>query len=72
MAIELIDTVKPKGNFPIAESEDIKLADGTRLSGQPIMKVVYELPEDAAEHPNTLYLVVEDEPENSTGGGDDP
>ncbi len=60
MAIKLTDTVKPMGDFHIAEAEDIKLADDTRLSGQPIMQVVDELPGDAAEHPNVLYLVAED------------
>ena len=59
MAIELIDTVKPKGDFPIAEAEDIELADGTRLSEQPIIMEVDELPFDAASHPNVLYLVLE-------------
>ncbi|MCM1024779.1 MAG: hypothetical protein NC395_12095 [Prevotella sp.] len=59
MAIEMFDTMKPKGDFPIAEAEDIALPDGSRLSGQPIIKTVTELPEDAAEHPDVLYLVIE-------------
>ena len=59
MAIELTGTVKPKGNFPIAVSEDVILSDGTRLSEQPIVKVTLELPEDAAEHPNILYIIVD-------------
>lgn len=59
MAIELTGKVKPKGNFPIAVSEDILLSDGTRLSEQPIVKIALELPEDATEHPNFLYIIVD-------------
>ena len=31
MAIELTGTVKPKGDFPIVEAEDIAMADGKTL-----------------------------------------
>lgn len=74
MAINLIDKIKPanNGKFPMVEAEDVELSDGTRLSGQPIIQTVTELPEDAADHPNVLYLVVEDEAGNSGGGGDVP
>ena len=60
MAIELTGTVKPKGDFPIAEAEDIEMTDGTRLSEQTLLKPVKEIPEDAEEHPNIFYVVVED------------
>jgi hypothetical protein len=34
MAIEVIDTIKPKnnGNFPIVDASDVNMPDGTRLS----------------------------------------
>lgn len=61
MSIGLPDKIKPVNgrDFPIAEAEDIELSDGTRLSGQPIIKAVTELPADAAEHPGIMYLVLE-------------
>ena len=61
MPIGLPDKIKPVNgrDFPIAEAEDIELSDGTRLSGQPIIKAVTELPTDAAEHPGIMYLVLE-------------
>lgn len=61
MPVGLPDKIKPVNgrDFPIAEAEDIELSDGTRLDAQPIIKTVEELPPDAAEHPNVLYLVVE-------------
>lgn len=31
MAIKLIDTMKPMGDFPVAEAEDISLSDGTSV-----------------------------------------
>ena len=60
MAIELTGTVKPKGNFPIVEAEDVEMTDGTRLSEQTLLKPVKEIPADAEEHPNIFYVVVED------------
>lgn len=61
MSIGLPDKIKPVNgrDFPIAEAEDIELSDGTRLSGQPIIKAVTELPTDVAEHPGIMYLVLE-------------
>ena len=32
MALNIYDTMKPKGNFPIAQAEDIEMPDGSRLS----------------------------------------
>lgn len=68
MAVQLADTLEPKnnGNFPVAKAEHIEMPDGSRLSAQPIIQPVTELPADAAEHPNILYVVVEDAEE----GGD--
>ena len=34
MAIELTGTVKPKGNFPIVEAEDVSMSDGTTLDSK--------------------------------------
>lgn len=61
MAINLIDKIKPanNGTFPMADAEDIELPDGSRLSEQPIIKAVDELPTDAADHQDILYLVIE-------------
>ena len=69
MPIGLPDKIKPVNgrDFPIAEAEDIELSDGTRLDAQPIIKTVEELPSDAAEHPNVLYLVVENETNGNSG-----
>lgn len=35
MAIELIDKIKPKnnGSFPMVDSDDVEMPDGSRLSG---------------------------------------
>ena len=62
MAINLIDKIKPAngGSFPMVDASDVALPDGTRLSGQPVIQTVNALPDDAAEHPNVLYLVVEE------------
>lgn len=48
MAINVIDTIKPKnnGNFPIVEAADVEMPDGTRLSDFKI-----EIPEVSAELP---------------------
>lgn len=74
MAINLIDKIKPanNGTFPMVDAADVEMPDGSRLSDQFIMKVVDELPDDAANHPNVLYLVVEEEAGHSSGGGDAP
>ena len=68
MPINLIDTIKPanNGSFPIAEAQDIELTDGTRLSEQLILKKVSSLPPDANEHPEYLYVVVEQSAEETT------
>ena len=66
MAIDLTGTLKPKGDFPIAEAEDIEMTDGTRLSEQLILKKVSALPPDASEHSEYLYIVVEQSSENPT------
>lgn len=62
MAINLIDKIKPAngGSFPVVDAADVALPDGTRLSGQPVIQTVSELPGDAANHPNVLYLIVEE------------
>lgn len=74
MPIELIDKIKPKngGSFPMADACDVEMPDGTRLSDQPVIKAVSALPEDAAEHPNVLYLIVEDDTEAAAEDGGDP
>lgn len=63
MAINLIDKIKPAndGSFPMVDSCDVALSDGTRLDAQPIVKVVNALPEDAASHSDILYLVMEED-----------
>lgn len=62
MPITIIDKIKPanNGKFPMVEAGDVELADGSRLDEQPILKAVEKLPDDAAEHPKVVYLVVED------------
>ncbi len=62
MAINFIDKIKPAndGSFPLVDAVDIVLPDGSRLSEQPIVRVVYELPPDAADHKNIMYVVIED------------
>lgn len=69
MPITLIDKIKPAngGSFPMVDAADVALDDGSRLNGQPIVRVVPKLPDDAAEHPEILYLVVEDG--DDKGGG---
>ena len=69
MAIDLTGMLKPKGDFPIAEAEDIEMTDGTRLSEQTLLKPVKEIPEDAEEHPNIFHIVVEDL-DSTTGNGE--
>lgn len=74
MPIELIDKIKPKngGDFPMVDAQDVEMEGGGRLSEQPVIKTVSALPEDAAEHPNVLYLVVEDDTEAAAEDGGDP
>lgn len=63
MPINLIDKIKPanSGSFPMVEAADVEMPDGSRLSAMPTMQVVDELPSDAADHPNVLYIVPEAE-----------
>ena len=66
MAINLIDKVKPKGNFSLVDSEDVEMSDGTKLDEfyenvkenlpKKIVSVT-ELPESPEE--DVVYLVVE-------------
>ena len=74
MAVELADTLAPKnnGNFPVAKAEHIEMPDGTKLSDQLVIKSVSELPKDAEEHPNVIYIIVEGNTETAAEDGDDP
>lgn len=56
MAIELIDTIKPKngGSFPIVEAEDVSMPDGKRLSE---MSMSYPIVEADAELQPGCYHV---------------
>ena len=40
MAIELTGTVKPKGNFPIVEAEDVSMSDGKTLEEVESKRIV--------------------------------
>lgn len=74
MAIELIDKIKPKngGSFSIVDAVDVEMPDGTKLSDQLVIKAVSELPKDAEEHPNVIYIIVEDNTETVAEDGGAP
>lgn len=65
MAIPIISKLKPanNGSFSLMDSSDIEMPDGNRLDDwfayRPEIQVVPELPEDAADHPDVIYLVLE-------------
>ena len=54
--------IKPAGNFPAADAEDIQMPNGSRLSDQPRILAVtrseYDaLVESKTVDENTLYLI---------------
>lgn len=56
MAVEVIDTIKPKngGDFPIVEAEDVRMPDGTRLSD---LSTTPKLADGASEiQPDRYYV----------------
>lgn len=62
MAIEFIDTIKPKNNgtFPIVEAVDIDMGDGTRLSDKTFgAKVESALPSNNVALSNVMYFLGE-------------
>ena len=67
MPIPLIDTLTPanNGTFPMVKAKDVEYADGTRLEDQLVMQSATSLPTDAASHPKTVYLIVEEDGDDS-------
>lgn len=67
MAISIISKLKPanNGKFSLMDAGDVEMEDGSRLEDamklRPEIQTVSELPQDAAEHPNTLYLVLDED-----------
>ena len=77
MAIELIDKVKPKnnGSFAMVDACDVEMPDGTRLDVAiaaitPVVRTQSEydaLVSAGAVEPDTLYLVLDDDPAAEEG-----
>lgn len=75
MSIKLIDTVKPKGDFPIAEASDILMPDGKRLSNAlpvPLTQEEYDALMESDNIDNTtIYVIYNPNKGIEKGNGDD-